>query len=240
MLLLLSTVACGDKPTAGPASATPPAATSSAPVAAPRLSALGICDMASPDDHVCFEFDDAELFDERARICGTGSRRHSTCPTKDVIGTCRLPDGSIRYGYPPKTPLQHEKACKEARGKYAPGSDAPPADAKTLIACRGKHKGACEQEDSFTSARIEHAKDECSAYGGTFVTGEGCDRDKVVATCDLEGKRTIVFYPDGELEEPDEQQKFCEERRGKFVSLAANPAASASSTSTAAPNQKAQ
>jgi hypothetical protein len=204
--------------------------------------------MASPDEHTCFEFNDAELFDERAKLCGDGSRRHSTCPTKDVLGACRLPDGSVRYGYPPKTPLQHEKYCKEARGKYAPGINAPPPDPKTLLACRGKHKGACEEEESFTNARVEHAKDECSAYGGTLVAGEGCDRDRAAAICDLEGKRTIVFYPDGELEEPDEQQRFCEERRGKFTALTPAPAASgapsagpsASSTSTAAPDRKAQ
>jgi len=207
-------------------------------VVAPRPNALGICDMASPDEHVCFEFTDAELFDERARICGTGSRRDAACPAQDVIGTCRLPDGSVRFGYPPKTPLQHEKYCKEARGKYAVGPDAPPPDKRTLIACRGKHKGACEEEESFTLARVEHAKDECSAFGGTFVTGEGCDRDKSVATCDLEGKRTIVFYPDGQLEEPDEQKTFCEERRGKFAGTV--PAPAVSSTSTAAPDQTAQ
>ncbi|NUO47985.1 MAG: hypothetical protein HOV80_03920 [Polyangiaceae bacterium] len=231
--LALLFVACGDKtPTTSSASAPAPLALSAAPK---PPGALAICDSLSADDHACFEFEDEELATERARVCPTGIVRDARCPTKDRMSSCRLPDGSIRYGYPPRTTAQHEKHCKEARGKFSPTGTAPPPDPKALFSCRGKHKGACEEELTFTTAREEQAKDDCLAFGGLFAAGEACVRDRAIATCDLEGKKTIVFYPEAELEEANERVKFCETRFGKYAALTPEGAPSASAGPSAGP-----
>lgn len=232
--LFLLLVACGDKSEAlSSASAPAPVASSAAPAKPP--GALAICDSLTSDDHACFEFEDEELATERARVCPTGVVRSASCPTKDRMSACRLPDGSIRYGYPPRTTQQHEKHCREARGKFAPNGTAPPIDPKALFSCRGKHKGACEEELTFTTSREEQAKDDCVAFGGLFAAGEACARDRAIATCDLEGKRTIVFYPEAELEDVNERVTFCETRHGKYAALTPEGAPSASAGASAGP-----
>ncbi|MBL9024116.1 MAG: hypothetical protein JNL21_18125 [Myxococcales bacterium] len=223
-------VACGDKGAgSGSASAqAAPPASASAPAPASGPKALAICDTQTTDEHACFEFSDEEIVAERARVCPGGVVRDAACPVTDRIAACRLPDGSVRYGYPPRTVLQHEKHCREAKGKFSPSADAPPPDRKVVLSCRGKLKGACEEEETYTLQRLNQANEDCATFGGLFASGDPCPRDRAISTCDLEGKRTIVFYPEGELEEPSERQTFCEERRGKYVELTPAPSASAS------------
>ncbi len=235
-------VGCGQdaKPSATSAasSGAPPAAGSASAAASSQAApgAVAICDVVTPEEHTCFEFHDEEIASERARVCAAGLVRGGACPAKDRLGACRLPDGSVRYGYPPRTQQQSERACKDARGIHANGSTAPPPDPRVLLSCRGKHKGACEEETTFTAGRAAQIRDDCSTFGGLLSEGEACSRDRAVATCDLEGKRFIVFYPDEQLEEPDERRKFCEERNGKYAELAPSAASSASASAGPSPN----
>ena len=218
ILLLLGCGQGGGASTSASVSASVPAS-ASAPAAAAGPKALAICDTKTPEEHVCFEFSDEELAAERARVCPGGLVGDAVCPTAERSAACRLPDGSVRYGYPPRTVAQHEKHCREAKGKFSPSSEAPPPDRRVLLSCRGKLKGACEEEVTYTLLRLGQANDDCAAFGGLFALGDPCPRGRAISTCDLEGKRTIVFYPEGDFEEAGDRQRFCEERRGKYVEL---------------------
>jgi hypothetical protein len=229
----------GDKPGSASASARPAASTSTAapaPILPSGPRPLKACDLPGEGEHVCYELFDEELANEEKRACAPTV--DGRCPAKDRSGACRLPDGSVRYGYPPKTPQQIEKQCKESLGKYSPTGEPPPGDEPVLVSCVGKQGGACEEEQAFVEARAKHVESECAMYGGTFKRGEPCPREGVLSTCDLPGKRTVVFLPAPQGTERDEfgeDQRLCESRRGRFVQSGAAASASASAAPAADP-----
>ena len=234
-LLLLG---CGQGQPSG--SALSASARASAPPAAPGRdlgpAPVAICDQKGPLEHNCFEYFDEELVRERARACQGGQQRGPRCDGHMAHSRCRLSDGTLRYTYPPKTPAQAERACKEARGKYATMEGPPPStDPPETVSCQGKLAFACEEEESLTEARVLALVDECKTFGGTPQRKGTCRGEGAVGLCDLEGKRTIVFFPDDtpDPEDPDARRKFCEERFGKYEDLAT--AAASASASAAAP-----
>jgi len=233
-LAAVSVIAMGcGQPSAHVDDSSASAATSAAapaPVAKP--TAVAICDMPGEDDHLCFEYLDEAIAKDREVTCATGLRRDASCPEKDRLGSCRLSDGSVRYAYPPKTPDQAERACHEAKGKFAPGGLAPPPDPKVLVRCEGKVEGGCEEETTFTEARAKQAEEECSTYGGKSSRGGACVRDQAIATCDLDGPRLLVFSRTTSF---GAAERYCTDRRGKFDKTEA-ASASASASASAAPD----
>lgn len=232
LLLLgaLTALACGESSPAGP-SAAPSGASQSAVATVSGPRAKAVCSLLSGDDRSCFEYEDDELVREREPSCQGTFAKDSTCPRSDVLGVCRLPDGSLRYGYPPKTLVMHEKACKEVQGAFAAGSAPPPKDPVTTTRCDGKYESACEEEQVHTMARLRASEDECRSFGGHYHVGGKCAREAALAECDLQGKRTIVLAGPAN---PDARKRFCDERSGALIEIA-KPAASASASASAGP-----
>ncbi|HTJ81209.1 MAG TPA: hypothetical protein VL400_05775 [Polyangiaceae bacterium] len=230
LCIAASLSACGDGASTQASASAAPTASVAAP--APKPTAVAMCDMPGADDHLCFEYLDESIASDREAVCTTGLKRNADCPTKDRIGSCRLSDGSIRYTYPPKATEQADKACREAKGKYAAGGVAPPPDPKIVVRCEGKVEGGCEEETSFTEARAKQAEDECSTYGGKSSRGEVCVRDQMIATCDLDGPRMLVFSRTTSM---GAAERYCADRRGKFDKATA-ASASASASASAAPD----
>lgn len=217
--LAVGALGCGDRAgTTASASASAPAPTAATPAAAiPR----GICDVASADDHSCTELWDDELAREQEPSCGGAFARSKACAREDVVGVCRLPDGSARFGYPPKTATMHEKRCRENQGKWAAGAAAPPADPDATVSCADKwEKGICEEEIVRLASRTAIAKEDCATLGGTFAPNAACSRDGAVSLCDLRGKRTLVMAKPDSV---DARKRFCESKGGKLVEAAAPP-----------------
>lgn len=232
----LAAPACRSEPGGASASSSSAAAVSaSASSRAPAdPSVAAICDAATPSDHVCFEIYDAELADERRAACAGRFARGEPCSRAEVVGVCRLPDGSLRFGYPPRSVSNHEKACKELQGHFAAGSAPPAADPVVVLRCEGKYPSACEEETVHTTARATTAQQECHDFGGTFKSGGGCDRTAATFSCDLPGKRTIVSTL---ATSPEAAERFCTERTARYIALSpsAAPGASASASATSAP-----
>lgn len=190
-----------------------------------------ICDAKTPDDHTCIELDDEELVREREGACAGTFAKSQACPKADIIGICRLPDGSLRYGYPPKTVTSQEKTCKELQGRFAAGAVPPPAEASKVASCEGKYDNACEEEVVHTSARLTALEEECRSFGGTYKLGAACGRDKARFGCDMKGKRTIVSRVFTTVEA---SKRFCEERQGTFIDMSGMVAATSASASPSA------
>ncbi|MBK8936432.1 MAG: hypothetical protein IPM79_01960 [Polyangiaceae bacterium] len=202
---------------------------SAAPSGPPAAKAM--CDVKSADERVCFEIEDDELAAERERACAGTFSRQASCPRKDITSACRLPDGSVRFGYPPKTLTAQEKACKEVQGAYAAGEVPPPVEGPTLVACEGKYDDACEEETVHTKARLAGVADECRSFGGKFVeSGKACGREGARFMCDLKGKRVLVSRA---VTSQEAAQRFCTERSGVYVDLAPSPPPSGSAAASA-------
>ncbi len=227
--LLAALVSCGEKNDPGPreSSARASASATSAPPVAPVANA--ICEIKSGDEHSCLELGDAELAAERETACGGAFLRDTSCPRDGVLGSCRLPDGTLSYGYPPKTVALLEKACQASQGRFAPGDKPPAPERVTMTSCRGKYENACEEEEVHAGPRLKPAEDECRTFGGSFTSGTGCSREGALATCDLKGKRTVVMRGPAS---PDARRRFCDERTGKLNEIA--PASSASASAAPA------
>jgi hypothetical protein len=223
--LLVSFIACGEKDDPGPPESTARASASATAVLAPAPVANAICEIKSPDEHTCLELGDAELAIEREGACEGGFFKDKGCPREGVLGVCRLPDGTLSFGYPPKTVALLERACQAGQGRFAAGDKPPPADRVTMTSCRGKYVAACEEEEVHATPRLKPAEDECRTFGGSFTSGTGCARDAALATCDLKGKRTVVMVGPPS---PDARKRFCDERGGKLTEIAPATSASAS------------
>lgn len=236
-LLLLAAAlvvpSCSSEPSGAAASSTSAAAVSASASSTGRAvdsSVVAMCDAATPSDHVCFEISDTELADERRSACAGRFARGEACPRADVVGVCRLPDGSLRLGYPPRSVTNHEKACRELQGRFAAGAAPPPADPVVVVRCEGKYPSACEEETVHTATRATTVQQECHDFGGSFKSGEGCDRTTAAFLCDLPGKRTIVSRLATTREAAE---RFCAERSARYIDLAPAPAASASASAGA-------
>lgn len=223
LALLLWLGACGNRTDPGPPETTARASATATSTAVVAAAAVAICEIKSGDEHSCLELGDAELANEREAACGGAFMRDRSCPREGVLGVCRFPDGTLSFGYPPKTTALLEKACQASQGRFAVGDKPPPADRVTLTSCRGKYEKACEEEEVHANPRLKPAEDECRTFGGSFTSGTGCSRDGALATCDLKGKRTIVMQGPAS---PDARKRFCDERGGKLIEIA--PATSAS------------
>lgn len=223
--LLVCLGACGEKndPGAPGGTATASASATAAMPAVPAANA--ICEIKSGDEHSCLELGDAELAAERESACGGAFLRDTSCPRENVLATCRFPDGTLSYGYPPKTVALLERACQASQGRFAAGDKPPPADRVTMTSCRGKYEKACEEEEVYATPRLKPAEDECRTFGGSFTSGTGCSREGAIATCDLKGKRTIVMLGPPNA---DARKRFCDERGGKLIEIAPATSASAS------------
>lgn len=227
-LLLSCSASCGEKNDPGPPDSTARASASAAAVSTAATVAKAVCEIKSGDEHSCLELGDSELAAERENACGGAFLRDSSCPRENVLGVCRFPDGTLSFGYPPKTVALLERACQASQGRFAAGDKPPPADRVTLTSCRGKYEKACEEEEVHAPPRLKPAEDECRTFGGSFTSGTGCSREGALATCDLKGKRTIVMLAPPS---PDARKRFCDERGGKLSEIA--PPATSSSASAA-------
>lgn len=228
-LLLLGVVGCGgEEPKPGPSAVASIAASAPAPA---KPTAPGVCDMPGENEHMCIEYATDELATEREAACAAGLKRNASCPENDRLGSCRLPDGSARFSYPPRTAEQAEKSCKEVKGKFAAGAAAPLPDPKATIRCDGKLDGGCEEETCYTEARAKQAEEECATYGGKVSRDEVCARDAVLATCDLDGLRTLVFKR-GAIAQ-GQAERYCTDRRGRFALATGDAPASASASASA-------
>jgi hypothetical protein len=199
--------------------------------ATPRDRDAASCDVRSAEEHYCLEYRDPVLASERERACAPGLKRGEPCPARDRLGACRLPDNSVRWAYPPKTPEQHEKACRASFGKWAVGEVAPLPDPATTLRCEGKYDGVCEEETSYTGARTRKAEEECGQFGGRFSAEGGCPRTGAVAICDLDGPRSLVVAASAV-----DARGICDKRAGRYqptAEAAAAASASASASSTA-------
>ncbi|NUP04701.1 MAG: hypothetical protein HOW73_01430 [Polyangiaceae bacterium] len=234
VLLGCFAVACGSSRDDAAQSSAGPSAGAAAASSSVNESAAAkaVCETKTADEHFCVEMDDDELAAEREKSCVSGFARDRSCAREGVLGVCRLPDGSLRFGYPPKTLSSHEKACKELQGRFAAGSTIPAKDNPTVVACEGKYDDACEEEEIFVSTRIGAAADECKAFGGKFrETGRPCVREGARFSCDLPGKRTIVS---SHVTSAEAAERFCTERNGKYRDLAPPPASSATAAAASA------
>jgi hypothetical protein len=237
-LLTLALGACGGDATGGAAassSAGVPAMAAPTSSATPRDRDAASCDVRSAEEHYCLEYRDPVLASERERACAPGLKRGEACPARDRLGACRLPDNSVRWAYPPKTPEQHEKACRASFGKWATGEVAPLPDPATTLRCEGKYDGVCEEETSYTGARTRKAEEECSQFGGRFSAEGGCPRTGAVAICDLDGPRSLVVAASAV-----DARSICDKRAGRYqptaeAAAAASASASASSAAEAQP-----
>ncbi len=222
---LIYVLGCGEKNDPGPAGA------SSSAAAAPALAAPAgpiveaTCETTSIDDHSCLELGDDELANEREGACEGKFVRDAACSRESVVGVCRLPDGTVRFGYPPKTLALLEKACQGSQGRFAAGDKPPTPDLVTMTSCVGKYEGACEEEEVHATPRLKPAEDECRTFGGVFHAGTGCPRETALALCDLKGKRTVVLSGPPSL---DARKRFCSEREGKLFEAVPSPSSSAS------------
>lgn len=235
-LAAILALGCGSSKEVAP-SAVASATSSVAKSAAPALpSAKAICDLTGPqtDPRVCIEIDDDELATEREALCSGRFAKVASCPRADVVGVCRLPDGSLRFGYPPRSASAHESTCKELQGKFAAGPTPPPAEPALKVACEGKYPDACEEEEIYVATRLLPAEDECRDYGGTFNKGAGCSRLDMRFSCDLVGKKTIVSRA---KTGPEESRKFCSDKTARYVEVpGATPSASAAPSGSAEPD----
>jgi hypothetical protein len=217
--------ACGEKGDPGPLDSTAKASASATSAVPAVPAAKAICEIKSGDEHSCLELGDVELAAERENACGGAFLRDSSCPREDVLGTCRFPDGTLSFGYPPKTVALLERACQASQGRFAAGDKPPPPERVTMTSCRGKYEKACEEEEVHAAPRLKPAEDECRTFGGSFTSGTGCSRDGALATCDLKGKRTVVMLGPASA---DARKRFCDERGGKLNEIAPATSASAS------------
>jgi hypothetical protein len=244
VLVVGATSGCkGGDPSTGASSAAVGPAGAPLTTATSRPRGRSICDVATEADHVCVEYDDRALADEKRRSCPSGMRDDARCPEADKLGACRLPDGSVRWTYPPRTPEQHDKACREARGKWSLGDIEPAADPLVVVRCEGKYERTCEEETIHVAARTKQASEECAQFGGTFGSDGPCPRAMSPGSCDLEGLRTLVYSPGA-----DDPKGTCEKRGGRFVanvdaapvtSASAMPSASAPLSASAPPSASA-
>lgn len=223
---LALTSGCSSKPEASGTSASA-AVSAQSPASPADPKAKGVCEVETPDEHACTELWDDELVSEQEPTCTGKFSKGRACPRADLVGVCRLPDGSLRYGYPPKTPTTHEKRCKESQGKWSLGSAIPTADPDATVSCANKWDGMCEEEVVRLASRVGFAKDECATFGGTFSASGGCSREGATSLCDLRGKRTVVMTKPDSVEA---RQRFCESKGGKLVSTAPPPDPSASAS----------
>jgi hypothetical protein len=233
-LFVVALAACGGDAAGGSASSAsaniPSMAAAPSSAEALRDRDVARCDVRSAEEHFCLEYRDPALASERERACAPGLERGEPCPSRDRLGACRLPDNAVRWAYPPKTPEQHEKACRASFGKWAAGEVAPLPDPTATLRCEGKYDGICEEETSYTSARTRKAEEECGQFGGRFSAEGGCPRTGAVAICDLDGPRSLVVAASAV-----DAQGVCEKRAGRYqaTSEAAAAAASASASSSA-------
>jgi hypothetical protein len=202
----------------------PSSSASSRPVASvvTTPASFGSCVVEADPERFCVEFGDAETRSEWASHC-KGTMVDAPCKRQDVIASCRLPDGALRVGYPPRPASLYERQCKESQGDYFAGTVPGPEHAITITSCAGKYDEACEEEEVHAKARLLVAEDECTSFKGTFQRGKGCPTDGLLARCDLPGKRTLLVTGPAN---PDARARFCSQKKGKLEELA--PAASAS------------
>lgn len=221
--LLVCVLACGEKSDPGPPGSNGSA--SAAPAAPASEIVEAICETTSIDDHSCLELGDEELTKEREGACEGKFVRDAACPREGVLGVCRLPEGTVRFGYPPKTLALLEKACQASQGRFAAGDKPPTPDLVTMTSCVGKYESACEEEEIHATPRLKPAEEECRTFGGVFHAGTGCPRESALALCDLKGKRTVVLSGPPSL---DARKRFCSEREGKLFEAVPSPSSSAS------------
>jgi hypothetical protein len=202
----------------------PSGSTSSRPVASIVTSppTFGSCVVDADPERYCVEFGDAEARAEWVTHC-PGSIVDASCKRQDVIGSCRLPDGSVKVGYPPRPASLYERQCKESQGDYFAGVVAPAEHAITITSCVGKYEEACEEEEVHAKARLFVAEDECRSFKGTFHHGKACPTEGLLARCDLPGKRMLLVTSPPSSEA---RARFCAQKKGKLEDLA--PAASGS------------
>lgn len=232
--LLVIALGCGSSKQAAPSAVVSATASAAKSVRPADPTAKAICDMPSADPRVCFEIDDDELAAEREALCTGRFAKAASCPRADVVGVCKLPDGSLRFGYSPRSASAHETTCKELQGKFAAGVTPPAAEPTLMVACEGKYPDACEEELTHVSTRLQHAEDECRDYGGTFNKGAGCSRLDARFSCDMVGKKTIVSRA---KTNPELSRKFCTDKTARYVEVpGAMPSASAAPSASVDPD----
>jgi hypothetical protein len=217
--------ACPDKPL--PEEAVPIPLPSSSASARPVASVVatpasfGSCVVDAEPERFCVEFGDAETREEWTGHC-KGTIADTPCKRQDVVASCRLPDGAVRIGYPPRPASLYERQCKESQGDHFAGSVAPAEHAVTLTSCVGKYDEGCEEEEIHAKARLLVAEDECTSFKGTFER-KACPQEGLLARCDLPGKRTVLVTGPAN---PDARARFCTQKKGKLKELApASPSA---------------
>ena len=213
-----------DKPIPLPSGRAPD---SSGVVSALAVSAgpvLGRCEMRSEVENYCLEFQDAEIEAEWKSLCG-GVFGEGRCSMEGAVGACRLPDGTVRVGYPPRPSSYFERACRESQGQWHAGSTLSTTHTVVVASCSGKYEEACEEEEIHSTSRLAPAEDECKSFGGSFQKGRACPRETLLSECDLPGKKRLLMTGPAN---PEARGRFCTQKKGKLINRAPEPAPSAS------------
>lgn len=228
-IAVVAAVGCGSSGDGAGSSASPTSSPATSASARGPAVARAICDASTTEERACFEMQDDDLIRDRQTACAGDLASDKACPRERIVGTCRLPDGSVRFGYPPKSEAAHEKVCKELQGTFAAGAVAPPVDGPRFVSCDGKYEATCEEEEVYAAPRLARFEDQCRTFGGKFRSMR-CPTEGARFACDLRGKRTIVSRL---VTSPVAAERFCTERSGVYRDLTPAPAASASASASA-------
>lgn len=180
--------------------------------------------MRSEVENYCLEFQDAEIEAEWKSLCG-GVFGEGRCSMADAVGACRLPDGTVRVGYPPRPSSFFERACRESQGQWHPGTTLSPTHAVVVASCSGKYEEACEEEEIHSAPRLAAAEDECKSFGGTWKKDRTCAREALLSECDLPGKKRLFMTGPAN---PEARERFCSQKKGKLINRAPEAVPSAS------------